>query len=522
MANQYGDYQTPQSLAQRVLHLLKRKGYDFPNVIEPTFGVGNFINEIPQVMSKTKTIHGLELQKEYYQETLSKKVSNIDYDLYNDDFFKFDIQSLFNKEENNLVVGNLPWVTVSQLSKFESQNIPQKSNIKGLKGYDALTGKSNFDIAEYMSLSLINIINKLKTKSVIALLVKKGVAKNIIKYLPSSNITPTEFNIYKINAKKEFNVSVDACLMVIEFNGSGKFKNTVNEYSLYDPDNLIKEFGWISDKFVSDVNKYNDCSIYDHLTKWNWRSGIKHDASKVMELTTDGDFWKNGLKEEFNKNLLDSKYIYPLVKSSDVHKQNIHKKFRKYIIVTQTKPGEDTSHIKNDSPSMWRYLQDHKRYFDKRKSSIYRKAPDFSIFGVGDYSFKPYKVAISGMYKNAKFAVLSPKNGKTVMTDDTVYFVGFDDMKDAVIFAGVLNSDKAQNLIASLIFKDSKRPYTKDLLKRIDVISILKSMSTDELNKSTFKTIDNEDIQNFISKYDYDLSVWWIIGKHNPHNKLIK
>ena len=28
-----------------------------------------------------------------------------------------------------------------------------------------------------------------------------------------------------------------------------------------------------------------------------------------------------------------------------------------------------------------------KEYFDKRKSSIYRDKPDFSIFGVGDYSF---------------------------------------------------------------------------------------------------------------------------------------
>ena len=96
------------------------------------------------------------------------------------------------------------------------------------------------------------------------------------------------------------------------------------------------------------------------------------------------------------------------------------------------------------------------------------------MFGIGPYTLKKYKVAISGMYKNSRFAILPEKDGKPIMTDDTVYFVGFDDMEDAKVFCATLNSDLSQTLLKSLVFKDEKRPYKKELLKRIDVIEIIK------------------------------------------------
>lgn len=508
MANQYGDYQTPASLSERVLTIIKDKGFDFNNVIEPTFGKGSFVEAISKVLNNVQTIKGLEIQTDYYKETLTKEVSGIDYHLFNDDFFGFDLNKLFGKQGKNLIVGNLPWVTVSQLSAFESKNIPKKANIKGLSGYDALTGKSNFDIAEYMSLSLLNIMNGLKETSVLALLVKNIVAKNIIKYIPASNIRPDLFDIYKFDAKKEFNVSADACLMMIGFNTGHKFDDVVDEYSLYEPNDRINRFGWSNNKFVSNVAKYQKPVMFDKTTDWDWRSGVKHDASRVMELKREKNEWVNGLKEHYTDSQLSDKYIYPLVKSSDVHKQSIHKTFRKYVIITQKLPKEDTSHIETDSPTMWNYLQSHKAYFDKRKSSIYRKSAPFSIFGVGDYSFKPYKVAISGMYKKPDFAILPITNGKPVMTDDTVYFVGFDDMMAANIFSAVLNRKKAKTLLASITFNDAKRPYTKDVLKRVDVIAILKSMTTDELNQSAYQKITQQGISSFISKYDTDLSLF--------------
>ena len=508
MVNEFGDYQTPPKLVLKVLKNVKQLGFDYEHIIEPTFGVGNFIHYIPSVFTNTKSISGLEINSRYYKQALKGLTNDIHYDLHNADFFAYDITQLFDKSTRNLVIGNLPWITASQLSELESKNIPKKSNIKGLKGYDALTGKANFDIAEYMCLSLLNIMQNLPNKSTLAVLVKNIVAKNIVRSLPNSSIHPSSFKIFDFDAKAEFQVAADACLMIISFKEPKLFKNQVDEYSLYNPNHPLKKFGWYNQKFVSNISNYKKYSIYDSKTNWNWRSGVKHDASKVMELRpVNHKEWINGLKEKYSISDLDGRYIYPLVKSSDVRKQLIHTTFRKAVIVTQKYPKEDTSHIATDSPSIWNYLTSHEFYFNKRKSSIYKNAPRFSMFGIGDYSFKKYKVAISGMYKDSIFTILPPFDDKPVMVDDTVYFVGFDTMNDAKVFCSALNSNLSQKLLKSLVFKDEKRPYKKDILERIDVISIIKNSSVKELNASTNLKITESDILHFLKRYDSDPKV---------------
>ena len=120
-------------------------------------------------------------------------------------------------------------------------------------------------------------------------------------------------------------------------------------------------------------------------------------------------------------------------------------------------------------------MSSHKEFFDKRKSSIYKEKPDFSIFGIGDYSFAKYKVAISGIYKLTHFTLVSPKGSKTIMLDDTCYFIGFDNLKMAQIAHFLVNSDLVQKFIKSIIFLDSKRSINKDSLMRIDFEKAYKS-----------------------------------------------
>ena len=90
----------------------------------------------------------------------------------------------------------------------------------------------------------------------------------------------------------------------------------------------------------------------------------------------------------------------------------------------------------------------------------------YSIFGVGDYSFKPYKVAISGLYKQTKFTLVKP-NGTVLLLDDTCYFIGFDTFEEAQNVQNLLNQPETQEFIESFMFMDEKRAITKDLLMRI-------------------------------------------------------
>ncbi|PIS30066.1 MAG: hypothetical protein COT43_02570 [Candidatus Marinimicrobia bacterium CG08_land_8_20_14_0_20_45_22] len=66
--------------------------------------------------------------------------------------------------------------------------------------------------------------------------------------------------------------------------------------------------------------------------------------------------------------------------------------------MTQKKPSDDTNVIETNAPKTWNYLVETTKILDSRKSIIYRKRPRFSVFGIGDYTFSPWKVAISSLY----------------------------------------------------------------------------------------------------------------------------
>ena len=71
-----------------------------------------------------------------------------------------------------LLLGNLPWVTNATISGVNGSNLPAKENFQGFRGIEARTGKSNFDISEWM---LICLVKALRGRSAtIAMLCKSG------------------------------------------------------------------------------------------------------------------------------------------------------------------------------------------------------------------------------------------------------------------------------------------------------------------------------------------------------------
>lgn len=170
--------------------------------------------------------------------------------------------------------------------------------------------------------------------------------------------------------------------------------------------------------------------------------------------------------------------VYGLLKSSDL-KNLIASRPKKFTIVTQQFIGQSTDYLTRYSQT-YTYLQKHIELFRNRKSTIYKGNPEFSIFGVGDYSFKPYKVAISGLYKTFHFTLVLPGK-KPVMLDDTCYFIGFDDLKKAVAIQALLNSDIVKSFLQSITFLDAKRMITKDVLMRVDLRKAMTLTNHDRL-----------------------------------------
>jgi hypothetical protein len=75
----------------------------------------------------------------------------------------------------------------------------------------------------------------------------------------------------------------------------------------------------------------------DGGSPYTWRSGLKHDASDIMELTLENGNCVNGLDQTVD---IEPDFVFPLLKSSDLG--NGRTKPRRFVLVTQQSTGEDT------------------------------------------------------------------------------------------------------------------------------------------------------------------------------------
>lgn len=484
---EHGDYQTPSWFCDVVCdYLVNDYGVQPEVIIEPTFGKGNFITSSVRKFSRLEKVLGVELQSGYcsyakinvlnacaFQENKGFNVF-----LKNEDAFGYDFSGFIqaNSGKEIVVIGNPPWVTNAQLSALRSSNIPEKRNFKNHKGLDAITGKGNFDVAEYIILKMLDAFNG--QPGTLAMLCKNVVARNILRDIHNYGFTVSDVRLVGFDAKKVFDVAAEASLLVMKVNSVNK-EERCSVYDFGDVTNEIKKFGWVNGSFVSNIAGYNFGKAVDGLCPMTWRQGVKHDASKVMELKIVGEALINGNQEVVS---IEDTYVYHLLKSSGL-KNKITQSSKKKVIITQKKVNQETASIKRHAPKLWHYLNEHSEKLDGRKSSIYRKAPRFAIFGIGEYAFKPYKVAISGFYKSPNFSLIVPMSNKPVMLDDTCYFIGFDNYVDALLTMILLNSGVTQTFLTSIAFLDNKRPYTKDILMRIDLNKVAEHYTIQEINE---------------------------------------
>jgi hypothetical protein len=491
--SEYGDFQTNFKLALSVSALIKKKGISPEVIIEPTCGIGNFVLAALQNFETIQFVHAVEIYKPYIYEAQFKI---LDFFLTNPNrtrpqiiihhcnVFDFEFSTLANSytDKQILIIGNPPWVTNAKLSTLNSNNLPEKENFKKHQGLDAITGKGNFDIAEYITLMMLN--NFQNNSGYLALLVKSSVIKNILHDQNKNNYRIQTIEKYRIDSKKEFNVSVEAALFTCRLNSEPDF--TCTEYDFYNGQQQLK-FGWVGDKFVSNLNYYLHTNTIDGTCQFTWRQGMKHDCSSIMELNKIDGHYINSKNEKI---ALEDDLVYGLLKSSDL-KSSFLNNTRKFTIVTQKKPGQDTAYIKTNYPGTFNYLHSNKETFENRKSGIYKGKPDFSIFGIGDYSFKPYKVAISGLYKTFHFTFITPYNGKSIMLDDTCYFIGFDNIDFAAYCYCLLNSSYTFEFLKSITFTDAKRIFTKDILMRIDIYKLASAVGFEAVQNEVNK-LNNE------------------------------
>jgi hypothetical protein len=464
---EFGDFQTPLGLAREISLFLVQHEINADTILEPTCGLGAFLVAASQAFPKARLL-GWDINPDYVAQTkeaLAEAGAAKRASVGQQDFFSHDWEAeLAEMRGSLLVLGNLPWVTNATVSGLNGSNLPAKENFQGFRGIQARTGKSNFDISEWMLIRLIKALRG--RKAAIAMLCKTATARKFLRFAWQNDGRIARASLHRIDAKKYFGASVDACLLLARTGEAGPVEADV--FDELTAQRRSTTLGLAGQDLVADICTYRQLQHLEGLCPYQWRSGVKHDCASVMELRrTQGNALLNKLGEDVR---IESDYLFPLLKCSDLANGRVAPS--RLVLVTQRRTGEDTNIISKTAPRTWRYLDSHRHLFEARKSSIYSNRVPFALFGIGDYSFAPWKVAVSGLHRTPRFALIGPVDGKPVLFDDTCYFLPFEGESEARVVAEILNSKICRQFLASLTFTDSKRPFTVELLQRLNIRAI--------------------------------------------------
>jgi hypothetical protein len=464
---EFGDFQTPLPLAREVCSRLLKEGITADIVIEPTCGNGTFLIAAAETFTRS-TLRGWDINQSYVEAAaaaLKQAGASKRSSIHCQDFFTHDWETELQKTSGRLLIlGNLPWVTNSAVSAMNGSNLPAKENFMGLRGIAARTGKSNFDISEWM---LIRLVRALRGReATVAMLCKTATARKLLRYAWQNDGRIAKAALYRIDATEHFGASVDACLLLARTGSAGP--ETTDVFDSLSAARSSVQIGLAGQDWVADIVAYRRMRHLEGLCPFQWRSGVKHDCAGVMELrSAKVGYFENKLGEVVE---LETQNLFPLLKCTDL--ANGHTTPERFVIVTQRRVGDDTAVMADTVPRTWRYLQSHRKKFEARGSSIYKGRMPFALFGIGDYAFAPWKVAVSGLHRDPTFRVIGPIKGKPVFMDDTCYYLPFEQESLARLVADILNSEPCRQFLQSLIFPGVKRSVTVDLLQRLNLSAI--------------------------------------------------
>ena len=451
---EFGDWQTPETLATRVCARLGDDGIRPLTIFEPTCGIGRFVRAALRQWPSARVI-GVDIQSSHVVHARASipvlESSRVTLEV--GDIFRPNSLSV-ELSRPTLILGNPPWVTNSALGALGKDNLPEKWNVDLLSGLDALTGKANFDLAEAV---LLRMLASMRDGDVLAMLVKTSTAQRTLSRLWKK--IDAAVKIFRIDAKQEFGASVEACLLVIDRRRNERICEVFD--TLESPQASGRWF--LENGRLVAQQTADEVGPVLPGTGRMWRSGVKHDASKVLELCQiEGKGLVNGSGESVE---VEPDLLFPLLKSSDV--ANGRFGGGRFVLLPQRDPREDTRGLADALPKTSQYLIAHGAALDARKSSIYRNRPRFAIFGVGPYTFSLWKVAVSGLYGNFRFQAVGPRDGKPVVFDDTVNLLACEDEDEARGFARYCNEEAAQSYLRARAMPGAKRPLTVDLLRSL-------------------------------------------------------
>ncbi|RLM53153.1 type I restriction endonuclease subunit M [Halobellus sp. Atlit-31R] len=190
------------------------------------------------------------------------------------------------------------------------------------------------------------------------------------------------------------------------------------------------------------------------------RHGVKDDAKAVYAVD----------RELIERCDLESEHVFPYLKSKHIVKYGLFG--HDLHLVPQRQAGADNAaELEREAPATYAYLEENRERLTDRGSSWFDDGPFYSLFGLGSYTWAPYKIVWCRLGFKPHFAVVStvadPVVGeKPVVPGDHCMFVSTDSEAEAHYLCALLNSAPYQRCLRD-ISSGGKSSLSKSTVERL-------------------------------------------------------
>ncbi len=256
-----------------------------------------------------------------------------------------------------------------------------------------------------------------------------------------------------------------------------------NKMAIPDPDEKTDNAPWV---FMENMNQL-PLSFGEGKNYYKPRHGIVNDLVSV--------FFVNILKKaEGSKILIENEefsdkrvqkvkkrtavvkpdLLYLCVKSRHIKKWKLDLSSRReYLILPQRKAGERSIALEVENRELFEYLSEFRGELTARSSIHFKNKPFYSVYSVGEYTFKPFKIVWKSMVQEPAFVVISSLEDefigtKPLMPDNPIGYIAVDDVDEAYYICGILNS----NLLRLFFYskqRGTKYPISQAIIEKVPI-----------------------------------------------------
>jgi hypothetical protein len=162
------------------------------------------------------------------------------------------------------------------------------------------------------------------------------------------------------------------------------------------------------------------------------RHGVKDDARAVYSI------------DRSQVDELEHDHVYPYIDSKHVVKYGLFGHDLR-LVPMRTANEDNEAELRETCPRTYRYLTSNRQPLDDRSSAWLERGPFYTVFGLGEYTWAPYKVVWCRLGFKPAFAVVSTVGDedvgeKMVVPGDHFMFIPTDNRDEAHFLCGLLNS----------------------------------------------------------------------------------